>query len=123
MARYINKSTIIGDLVSEPKLKEVRNGGIMITFVVITKREWRGQNGERSSSSEYHHVVLFGEFANTCMNVLKRGSRIYAEGPVETITWIDDDGVEGHKKQIRARNIIFFGKGETKEEEFIDNTF
>jgi single-strand DNA-binding protein len=120
MAYYINKASVLGEILSVPRLKELSNGGVMLSFLVGTIRSWKNSSGEKMSASETHDIVIFGEFARTCDDILSKGDRVYVEGPIETVKWIDENDQERSKKQIRVREIVFLTEKYKQED---DNVF
>jgi single-strand DNA-binding protein len=116
----LNRATIIGRLTRDPELKSLASGKSVTTMSVATSRVWTDANGQKQKQSEYHNVVMWGKLAETAGQYLKKASRVYIEGRLQTRDWTGQDGVKRYRTEIVADNMIMLdgrpsglGGGET----------
>lgn len=109
----LNKAQIIGNLTREPELKQTANGQSVCTFGVATNRSWSDASGTKRDEAEYHNVVAWGKLAEICGQYLKRGTKVFVEGRLQTRNWEDDGGTKHYRTEIVANDmIILTPKGE-----------
>lgn len=94
MAGCINKATIIGHLGADPETRISQAGTKMANFNVATSESWRDKTtGERRERTEWHRVVIFSEgLADVAEQYLRKGSKVYIEGKLQTRKWQDQSG-------------------------------
>jgi single-strand DNA-binding protein len=104
MAGSVNKCTILGNLARDPECKTFQNGGKVCNITVATSERWRDkQSGERKERTEFHRVVIFNEnLVGVCERFLKKGSKVYIEGQLETRKY-EKDGRETYTTEIVLR--------------------
>jgi len=102
MSGSVNKAIIVGNLTRDPEVKTMQNGGSVVNITVATSENWRDrQSGERKSKSEYHRVVIFNEnLAKVAQNYLKKGSKVYVEGQLQTRKWTNQSGADKYSTEI-----------------------
>lgn len=113
MAFSLNRAQIIGNLTRAP---EVRLAGShkVATFGVATNFTWTDQNGTRQEKTEFHNVVAWRKLAEICEQYLRKGSKVYIEGRIQTRDWEGEDGVKRYRTEIVVDNMIMLDKkGET----------
>lgn len=116
---YLNRATIIGNLTRDPEAKTTAQGANVTTFSVATNMRWTTQNGEKKESTEYHNVVTWRRLAEICAQYLKKGSRVYVEGRLQTRSWDDAQGQKHWRTEIVADNVILLdrpGNGRNNDE-------
>lgn len=98
----VNKVTILGNLGRDPEMRSMPNGSPVVNLSVATSESWRDKStGERKEKSEWHRVVIFNEhLADVAMKYLKKGSKVYLEGSLQTRKWTDKDGAERYSTEI-----------------------
>lgn len=98
----INKVIIVGNLGRDPETRDLQNGGIVTTLSVATSEEWKDrQTGEKRERTEWHRVVIFNPgLAKVAANYLKKGSRVYLEGKLQTRKWTDSNGHDKYTTEI-----------------------
>jgi single-strand DNA-binding protein len=113
----LNKTMLIGRLGNDPELKYTQSGIAVVSFSMATSTKWKGQDGNWQEKTEWHNIKAWKGLAETCSNYLKKGSKIYAEGRLETSTW-ETDGKKNSKTEIVLDNMIMLDnkKEETKTE-------
>ena len=101
----INKAMIIGNLGQDPEKKVSENGTVITTFSVATTEKWKDKNsGETIEQTEWHRVVAFRRLAEICAEYLRKGSRVYIEGKLQTRSW-EKDGVKRYSTEIVAQEM------------------
>ena len=105
MAGSVNKVILVGNLGRDPEMRVTQNGVKMVLMSVATSENWKDrQTGERQEKTEWHRVVVFDEFiANVCEKYLKKGSKVYVEGQLQTRKWTGNDNVEKYTTEIVLR--------------------
>ncbi len=102
MSGSINKVLIIGNLAKDPEMRQTQNGKQIANLTVATSERWVDKNsGEKKEKSEFHRVVVFSEgAAKFCGDYLKKGSKVYVEGQLQTRKWTDNNGVDKYTTEI-----------------------
>jgi single-strand DNA-binding protein len=118
----LNKVMIIGHLGADPDVRYSQNNTAIATLSVATNERYKDQNGDWQESTEWHRIVAFGRVAEICQEYLKKGSKIYIEGSLQTRSWEDKDGVKKYTTEIKARTLFMLdGKGESNIMETSDS--
>ncbi|MEN6303172.1 MAG: single-stranded DNA-binding protein, partial [Armatimonadia bacterium] len=96
MSGSVNKVIIVGRMAADPEVRNLPSGGKVVNMSVVTNEQWRDKNsGERKERAEFHRVVIFSEgLAKVAEQYLKKGSKVYIEGQLQTRRWTDQAGVE-----------------------------
>ncbi len=115
----LNKAMLIGRLGNDPELKYTQSGIAVVSFSIATSTKWKGQDGNWQEKTEWHNLKAWKGLAETCSNYLKKGSKIYAEGRLETSMW-ETDGKKNYKTEIVLDNMIML---DTKKDPTSDTTF
>jgi single-strand DNA-binding protein len=102
MAGSVNKVILIGNLGADPEIRRTQDGRPIANLRIATSESWRDKaTGERREKTEWHRVVIFNE--NLCRIVeqyVKKGSKVYLEGQLQTRKWTDQQGVERYSTEI-----------------------
>ena len=100
MARGVNKVILIGNLGRDPEVRYSPNGGAIANITLATSESWKDKNtGEQVDKTEWHRVVFFRRLAVIVGEYLKKGSKVYIEGKLQTRKWQDKAGAQqGHVK-------------------------
>ena len=98
----VNKVTLIGNLGADPEVKTFSNGGKVCNLRLATSESWKDKNtGEKKEKTEWHQVAIFQEgLVRICEQYLKKGSKIYLEGKLQTRKWQDKDGADRYSTEI-----------------------
>jgi single-strand DNA-binding protein len=110
MAMSLNKAQIIGNLTRDPEMRQIPGGQIVTTFSVATNFTWNDQNGQRQEKVEFHNVVAWRKLGEICGQYLKKGSKIFLEGRIQTRSWEAEDGSKKYRTEIIADNMIMLDK-------------
>ncbi len=106
MARGINKVILIGNLGQDPDVKYMPNGGAVANVTVATSDSWKDKNtGEMQERTEWHRVVFFRRLAEIAGEYLKKGSKVYIEGRLQTRKWQDQGGNDRYTTEIIANEM------------------
>ena len=100
MARGINKVILIGNLGNDPDVKYLPNGNAVANITIATSDSWKDKTtGQKQEKTEWHRVVFFGKLAEIVGEYLRKGSKIYIEGRLQTREW-EKDGVKRYTTEI-----------------------
>ena len=102
MAGSVNKVILIGNLGRDPELRSTQDGTRIANLAVATSESWRDRvSGERKERTEWHRVVIFNErLAEIAEKYLKKGSKVYVEGALQTRKWTDQGGQERYSTEV-----------------------
>ena len=102
MAGSINKVILVGNLGADPEVRSFNNGGKVCNFTLATSESWKDkQSGEKREKTEWHRVVIFGDgLVRVAENYLKKGSKVYIEGSLQTRKWQDRDGNDKYTTEV-----------------------
>lgn len=105
MAGSLNKVMIIGNLGADPEVREFQNGGAVCNLRIATSEQWKDRNsGERQERTEWHSVAIFSEgLINVAKNYLRKGSKVYIEGQLQTRKWQDQNGQDRYSTEVVLR--------------------
>jgi len=102
MAGSVNKVILIGNLGRDPEVRSLNDGSPVVNLSVATSESWKDKaSGERRERTEWHRVVIFNEnLANIAKQYLKKGSKVYLEGQLQTRKWTDKEGNEKYSTEV-----------------------
>lgn len=102
MAGSVNKVILIGNLGADPEIRHTQDGRPIVNLRVATSDSWRDKaTGERREKTEWHRVVIFNEgLARICEQYLRKGSKVYLEGSLQTRKWEDQSGQERYSTEV-----------------------
>jgi single-strand DNA-binding protein len=102
MAGSVNKVILIGNLGADPEIRRTQDGRPVANLRIATSESWRDKNtGERREKTEWHRVVIFNEgLCKIVEQYLKKGSKVYLEGALQTRKWTDKDGNEKYTTEV-----------------------
>ncbi len=119
MAGSVNKVILVGNLGRDPEVRFAQDGGKIVNFSLATSESWKDrQSGERREKTEWHRVVVFNpNLADVAERFLKKGSKVYVEGQLQTRKWTGNDGQERYTTEIvlsrfRGELTMLEGRGE-----------
>ena len=106
MAGSVNKVILVGNLGKDPEARTFANGGKVVSFSLATSENWKDRaSGERKEKTEWHNVSIFSEgLAGVAERFLKKGSKVYIEGQLETRKWQDQSGNDRYTTDVVLRN-------------------
>lgn len=106
MAGSINKVILVGNLGAEPKVSHTNSGSKIVNLSIATSDTWKDKlSGERKERTEWHRVVIFNpQLADIAERYLKKGSKVYLEGQLQTRKWEDTNGQERYSTEVVLQN-------------------
>lgn len=117
MAGSVNKVILIGNLARDPEVRSMQNGQKVCNMTIATSEQWKDKaTGERKEKAEFHRVVIFGNLAEIAEKYLKKGSKAYVCGSLQTRSW-DKDGTKHYSTEVVLQGFggeltLLDGKGE-----------
>jgi single-strand DNA-binding protein len=104
MAGSLNKVMLIGNLGADPEVRDFQNGGSVCNLRIATTENWKDREGQRQERTEWHNVAIFSEgLVNVAKNYLRKGSKVYVEGQLQTRKWQDQSGNDRYTTEIVLR--------------------
>jgi len=102
MAGSVNKVILVGNLGADPEVRRLNSGDPVVNLRIATSENWRDKStGERREKTEWHNVVIFNDnLAKVAENYLKKGSKVYVEGQLQTRKWQDRDGNDKYTTEV-----------------------
>ena len=97
----VNKVILVGNLGADPEARSLNNGGEVVNLRIATSETWKDRDGNRQERTEWHQVVIFNEnLGRVAKNYLKKGSKVYLEGQLQTRKWTDQNGNDRYSTEI-----------------------
>jgi single-strand DNA-binding protein len=97
----VNKVILVGNLGADPEARSLNNGGEVVNMRVATSEQWKDRDGNRQERTEWHNVVIFNEnLGRVAKSYLKKGSKVYLEGQIQTRKWQDQSGNDRYTTEI-----------------------
>ncbi len=118
MGRGLNKVMIIGNLGRDPEMRYTPSGKPVTSFSVATSRSWVTTDGERKDATEWFNVVSWGNLAEICNQYLRKGSKVYVEGHLQTRSWDDAEGQKHFRTELVANEMIILDSRPGAEPDF-----
>lgn len=123
MAGSVNKVILVGNLGADPEIRSLNSGDRVANLRIATSETWRDKSsGERKEKTEWHRVVIFNDnLVKVAEQYLKKGSKVYIEGSIQTRKWTDQSGVEKFSTEIvlqkfRGELTMLDGRGDGERE-------
>lgn len=110
MGMSLNRVQLIGNLTRDPEIKQIPGGTTVATFGVATNFNWTDQTGNKQSRAEFHNVVAWRKLAEICGQFLRKGSKVFVEGRLQTRDWEAEDGTKRYRTEIVADNMIMLDR-------------
>jgi len=116
MARSLNKVMLIGNLTRDIELRYTPQGTAVATFSIATNRQWKTESGELKDNAEFHRIVAWDKLAEICAKMLKKGTRAYVEGRLQTRSWQAQDGAQKQTTEIVISDMLVLdSRGKSEE--------
>jgi single-strand DNA-binding protein len=97
----VNKVILVGNLGADPEARSLNNGGEVVNIRVATSENWKDKDGNRQEKTEWHNVVIFNEnLGRVAKSYLRKGSKVYLEGQIQTRKWQDQTGNDRYTTEI-----------------------
>ena len=113
----VNKVILVGNLGDDPEVRSLNNGGEVVNLRVATSESWKDRDGQRQERTEWHRVVIFNEnLGRVAKSYLKKGSKVYLEGQIQTRKWTDQSGADRYSTEVvlqrfRGELVLLDSKG------------
>ena len=114
----VNKVILVGNLGADPEARSLNNGGEVVNIRVATSESWKDRDGNRQERTEWHNVVIFNEnLGRVAKSYLRKGSKVYLEGQLQTRKWQDQSGNDKYTTEIvlqrfRGELVLLDSRGE-----------
>lgn len=113
MARSVNKVILVGNAGKDPEVKLLPSGMSVANFTVATNERFKDKSGEFQERTEWHSLVAYQRLAEIVRDYVKKGSKIYIEGRIQTRSWDDKDNQKHYKTEIVVNDLVLLsGRGE-----------
>jgi single-strand DNA-binding protein len=97
----VNKVILVGNLGADPEARSLNNGGEVVNMRIATSEQWKDRDGNRQERTEWHNVVIFNEnLGRVAKNYLRKGSKVYLEGQLQTRKWQDQSGNDKYTTEV-----------------------
>jgi single-strand DNA-binding protein len=97
----VNKVILVGNLGADPESRSLNNGGEVVNIRIATSEQWKDRDGNRQERTEWHNVVIFNEnLGRVAKSYLRKGSKVYVEGQLQTRKWTDQSGNDRYTTEI-----------------------
>jgi len=106
----LNKAMIIGNLTRDPEMRTTPSGAQIASFSVATSLVWTDQGGQQQKKTEFHNIVAWRKLAEICGQYLRKGSKVYVEGRLQTTEWTGQDNVKRYRTEIVLENMIMLDR-------------
>ena len=100
MARGLNKVMLIGNLGNDPEIRYIKSGNAVVNLSIATSESRKSASGDWEDHTEWHKVVMWGKLAETCKDYLRKGSKVFIEGRLQTNSWEDKDGKKNYTTEV-----------------------
>lgn len=104
---------LIGNLTRDPEVRTTPQGVPVASFGLATNLTWKDQSGNRQTKAEFHNIVAWRKLGETCGQYLKRGSKVYVEGRLQTRSWDDQSGNKKYRTEIILDSMIMLDRKES----------
>jgi single-strand DNA-binding protein len=104
----MNKAMVIGNLGNDPEIRYTQKGAAVATFSIATTEKWKDADGVQQEHTDWHKIVAWKRLAEICGDHLKKGSKVYIEGKIQTRKW-EDNGITRYSTEIIAKSMEMLG--------------
>jgi single-strand DNA-binding protein len=117
----VNKVILVGNLGDDPESRSLNNGSEVVNLRVATSESWKDRDGNRQERTEWHRVVIFNEgLGKVAKQYLRKGSKVYLEGQLQTRKWTDQSGADRYSTEIvlqrfRGELVLLDSKGDREQ--------
>ena len=114
----VNKVILVGNLGADPEARSLNNGGEVVNMRIATSEQWKDRDGNRQERTEWHNVVIFNEnLGRVAKSYLRKGSKVYLEGQLQTRKWQDQSGNDKYTTEVvlqrfRGELVLLDARGE-----------
>jgi len=113
----LNKVLLIGNLGKDPEIRMTQGGNKSANFSIATSESWTSkQTGQRETKTEWHNVVFWGNVAEVAEKYLKKGSKVYIEGKLQTRKWQDKSGTDRWTTEVLGSQLVMLDRKEASQD-------
>ena len=106
MAKGVNKVILVGNLGQDPELRHTDSGTAVCNIRLATNESYKDASGQLVEKTEWHGIVAWGKLAEICGTYLKKGSKAYFEGTLQTRKWQDKEGNDRYTTEVKAKEMM-----------------
>ena len=110
MSMSLNRVQLIGNVTKDPDVKQIPGGTTVATFSIATNYTWKDQAGQKQDKAEFHNLVAWRKLGEIVSQYVKKGSKVFVEGRIQTREWEGQDGAKRYKTEIILDNMIMLDK-------------
>ncbi|MFA7277675.1 MAG: single-stranded DNA-binding protein [Candidatus Gracilibacteria bacterium] len=110
MAMSLNRVQLIGNVTKDPEVRQIPGGATVATFSIATNYSWKDASGQRQDKPEFHNLVAWRKLGEICAQYVRKGSKVFAEGRIQTREWEGQDGAKRYRTEIILDNMIMLDK-------------
>jgi single-strand DNA-binding protein len=103
----VNKVLLLGNLTRNPEMKRSEGKKPVCIFGLATNRNWTDEKGEKHEEAEFHRIVAWDKWAETCDQYLRKGRKVFVEGRLQTRPYTGQDGIEKHATEVVLERLVF----------------
>ena len=96
----LNKVQLIGNVGRDPEIRNLNSGDKVANLAIATSERWKDQSGQQKEKTEWHSVVVFGALVGVIERFVKKGSKLFLEGKLQTRKWQDQTGTDRHSTEV-----------------------
>ena len=109
-SRGVNKAVILGNVGDDPSIRYMPNGKAVANITVATSESWKDQQGQKQERTEWHRCTAYDKIAEIIGEYVKKGSKLYLEGKLQTRKWQDQQGQDRYTTEIKANRVQFLDR-------------
>jgi single-strand DNA-binding protein len=106
MPKSLNSVQLIGNVTRDPELRYTQSGRPVCDIGLATNRSWKTDTGEKKEEVDFHRIIVWGKLAEICGQYLKKGSKAYFDGRLQTRSWTAQDGTQKQTTEVVADDMI-----------------
>jgi single-strand DNA-binding protein len=103
----VNKVILLGNLTRNPEMKQSEGKKPICIFGLATNRNWTDERGEKHEEPEYHRIIAWDKWAETCHQFLRKGRKVFVEGRLQTRPYTSQDGIEKYATEVVLERLVF----------------
>jgi single-strand DNA-binding protein len=110
--KSVNRATLLGNVGRDPEIKVTGSGTSVANFSIATSERYKDKSGEWQDRTEWHNVVAYGRPADIIRDYVRKGSKLYVEGRIQTRSWDGNDGAKHYRTEIVVDQVVLLSGGE-----------
>jgi single-strand DNA-binding protein len=103
----VNKVILLGNLTRDPEMKQSKGKKPVCIFGLATNQNWADERGEKHEEAEFHRIVAWDKWAETCHQFLRKGRKVFVEGRLQTRPYTGQDGIEKYATEVVLERLVF----------------